>query len=101
AELEMKLLIVNDETRQSGTVTIGLGMGEPATVESVRERIIKFRDKEMPKVAPGFRIATNREYWDSVCLEKFGSLMGVAGLSFGEDIDAGANGGFYDDIRHR
>lgn len=87
AEIEMKVLIINDETEQHGTVTIGLGAGSMSDPAAIRDRIRQFRDDEMPKAAPGFRLATNQEFWDELCREKFGAPIAVAGLTIDPDIE--------------
>lgn len=79
AEFEVIVHIVNDQTHQNGKVTIGLGAGELPSTEKVKARIQQFEQEEMPTMAPGFRLATKREFWDVICLEKTGGTFAMPG----------------------
>jgi hypothetical protein len=96
AIVDVVVCIVNDETMQYGTVTLGAGMGS-ASNEKIIERIKEFQEEEIHRFAPGFRVATNREFFDSVLIDKTGTnRIHMPGIVFGEDIDPESGGGFFD-----
>lgn len=84
AEFEMQVFVVNDETKQSGRVTIGLGVFEYPTKEKVKERIEKFEREELVDALDGFRVMTKEEAWSMVMYEKTGTQFAMAG---GKDWD--------------
>jgi hypothetical protein len=84
ADFKMEVFVVNDETEQSGKVTIGLGMFEYPSKEKVKERIQKFVYEEMEEIIPGFRLMTKTEAWEYIMLEKTGTQFAMAG---GKDWD--------------
>lgn len=84
AEFEMQVFVVNDETGQSGRVTIGLGVFEYPTKEKVKERIGEFERDEMVGALEGFRLMTKEEAFSTVMYEKTGTRAAMAG---GKDWD--------------
>lgn len=79
AEFEMQVFVVNDETGQSGRVTIGLGVFEYPTKEKVKDRIDKFEREELVDALEGFRVMTKEEAWSMVMYEKTGTQFAMAG----------------------
>ena len=84
AEFEMQVFVINDETKQSGRVTIGLGVFEYPTKKKVKERVAKFEREELVDALDGFRIMTKKEAWRTVMREKTGTQFAMAG---GKDWD--------------
>ena len=101
AQVNLVIVILNDETGATGEVKIGCGFGsECLTIESIRERIEKFAEEELSVIAPGFRIASNHEYFESACLKAFNQRIEVAGLVFGPDIKGAENKDFFSNVEH-
>lgn len=84
AEFEMQVFVINDETKQIGRATIGLGVFEYPTKKKVKERIAKFEQEELVDALEGFRIMTKEEAWSMVMYEKTGTKFSMAG---GKDWD--------------
>jgi len=84
AEFDMQVMVVNDETGQSGRVTIGLGMFEYPSKKKVKKRIEKFEAEELIDALDGFRLMTKYEAWATVMHEKTGERFAMAG---GKDWD--------------
>jgi len=69
-EVEIKVMVVNDETNQSGVVTIGMGLFEYPSKESVAERIKKFEREELTGDLQGFRLMTKEGRGLPRCMKK-------------------------------
>ena len=85
AEFEMKVWIVNEETGQKGQATIGLGNFEHPTPEKIKAHLDKLCGELEENGTTGFRLATKREAWDAVCMERTGSTFA---LPKGEEWEA-------------
>lgn len=83
-EFEMQVFVVNDETEQSGRVTIGLGLFDYPSKEKVKDRLAKFEAEELVGALEGFRLMTKEEAWSMVMYEKTGTQLAMAG---GKDWD--------------
>lgn len=73
--VEIKVHIINDESEQRGEATLTMGNGSMPTEQEVAERLEKFANEQLPKLAPGFRVQTAPELWDTLCLEKAGETF--------------------------
>jgi len=79
AEFDMQIMVVNDETNQSGRVTVGLGVFEYPSKEQVKQRIEKFEHEELVDALEGFRLMTKEEAWSTVMYERTGTQLAMAG----------------------
>lgn len=86
AEFEMKIFVVNDETNQTGRVTIGLGLCRYPTKEIVRDRIAKFEAEELKDSLEGFRLMTKEETFTTIMYEKTGQTIAMAGGKSWDEI---------------
>lgn len=86
AEFEMQVFVVNDETKQSGRVTIGLGVFGFPTKEKVKARIEEFEANELTDALDGFRLMEKEEAWQMVMYEKTGTTFAMAGGKDWDDI---------------
>ena len=77
ATFEMKVLVTNDETNQSGSVTIGINSLSFPTEHQIKDRISKFEETEMIDSFSGFRLMTAKESWDYTCIEKVGEVFAM------------------------
>jgi len=84
AEFEMHVHIINDETGQTGEMSVNIGVFEyptPGKVAASLERVAS----QLDKVAPGFRLMTKIEAFEEWCIEKVGEPFAAPG---GLDWDA-------------
>ena len=77
--LEMKIMVINHDTRQSGEITIAFPMMRYMTVQQQQDRLKTFAENEIEKHAPGFSIMTKNEAWRHKCIENFGEFMALPG----------------------
>jgi len=75
--VEIKVHIIDDEKEKRGKATIGMGNGSMPTEKEVAERIKKFATVELPELAPGYRLQTASELWDSICFDEVGQTFSV------------------------
>lgn len=71
-ETEIKVHIISDDGEARGVATIGLGFGQYATPAVIAARIDEFEKNDLPRLAPGYRLQTAQELFDTACLEKAG-----------------------------
>jgi len=77
AEFEIKVWVVNDETGQKGQTTISLGNFELPTKEKIQSHLDGLHNELKEAGAGEFRLATKREAWDAVCIEKTGTTFAM------------------------
>lgn len=73
--VEVQMLVHITSETQNGVATIGLGMGKYPTPQQIAERLERFSIEELPKIAPGYRLQTSVEFFDTACLEKAGQTF--------------------------
>lgn len=71
-EVEIKVQIIREDGSQRGVATIGMGYGTYPTPAQIQQRVAKFEQEELTRLAPGFRLQTAPELWDTACEEKTG-----------------------------
>lgn len=99
ADIQAEVLVVNDETGQTGKVTINVKPEDGGiSDQTVRDAIKKFSDETIAKAAPGFRVASNREYLDGIMWERTGQIFAVAGVKFDDDIEGVEDKGFFSNL---
>jgi len=86
AEFDIQVFVTNDETKQSGRATIGLGPFEYPSKESVKQRIAEFEAEEMVDALAGFRLMTKEEAWALIMREKTGMTFAMIGSKEWDDI---------------
>lgn len=79
ADFEMALMVINDETGVTGSVTVGLGAFEFPNPESVAARIKKFEDEECVSALDGFRLMTKDEAVTRFMLQNTGERYAIPG----------------------
>jgi hypothetical protein len=84
AEFEMHVRIINDETGQTGKMSVSIGTFEYPTQEKVAESLARVAS-QLDTVAPGFRLMTKTEAFEEWCIEKVGEPFAMPG---GLDWDA-------------
>lgn len=66
----VQLLVHITNGTQDGIATLGLRMGHYPTPQEIAARLEKFSTEDLQKDAPGFRLQTSVEFFDTVCYEK-------------------------------
>ncbi|MBD1555220.1 hypothetical protein HAQ06_24245 [Pseudomonas sp. C2L12B] len=61
--------------RQNGVANISMGIGKYPTPSDIADRIAAFEHDELPGAAPGFRLQTPQEFWDTACLDRIGGKL--------------------------
>ncbi|PHR17919.1 MAG: hypothetical protein COA41_11225 [Sphingopyxis sp.] len=56
-----------------------MGFGIYPTPEEIAARVKKFAEDDLPGLAPGYRLQTSQELWDTACLEKAGERFAMPG----------------------
>lgn len=85
--MEMKVYIINTETEQAGTLSVGLPPMKYATPDQVKDRIEKFVNGELEKHAPGFRVMTKEEAWRHHCLDNYSQVFAMPGGFSWDEFD--------------
>lgn len=75
AQIEIWVQMIREDGSQRTEATIGMRYGKYPTPAEIQARIEKFEREEMPKHAPGFRLQTARELWDTACEERTGQTF--------------------------
>lgn len=81
-EVELKVHVIEEaggRKARRGVATISMGFGRFPTPAAVQERIDKFAKEEIAGMAPGYRLQTAPEFWDTACHEKTGQFFAVPG----------------------
>lgn len=86
AKFNMEVYVVNDETGQAGTVTIGLGAFEYPSKRKVAERMATVENELKKQGLDGFRLATKHEAFEALCIERVGEPMALADSNEWDDI---------------
>lgn len=71
-EVELKVHIISEDGDTRGVATIGMGFGGYPAPSEIAERVKDFAEDDMKRLAPGYRLQTSAELWDSACMEKTG-----------------------------
>ena len=71
-EFTMSVWIVNMETEQVGKVTLQLSLFKYPTPVAIAERMKKFELEEMPTQFPGCVLATKKQAWSAMVMERTG-----------------------------
>lgn len=61
-ELNLELLLINEDTNQFATVTIGFGLGADVSLQEVKDRIEKFVTKEIHRLPDGFNLPSRKQF---------------------------------------
>jgi len=76
-EFEIKVMVINDETGQNGFASFSLGKFEHPSPEKVKEKLSSVISELNAQGVTGFRLATKREAWDAVCIERTGQTFAM------------------------
>jgi len=79
-EVELKVHVIEEaggRKARRGVATISMGLGRFPTPAEVQARIDKFGGAEIAGMAPGYRLQTAPEFWDTACQERAGEFFAV------------------------
>lgn len=74
---EMKVHLMNPDTEQRATMTVGMGAGKYPTQQDVKERMERL-EGEIATHAPGFELMDRREFMADLMEEHSGHRVHVA-----------------------
>lgn len=85
-EIEMKVSIINDDTKQKAEATVGFKCFEYPSTEEFKRKLETVIPELERSGTEGFRLMTKREAFETWCIEKVGQPMALAGSKDWDEI---------------